>query len=127
MKMSEPRPGLALSALLFLGSTGLLFLMIMRTGPSFGPEETAFLVSAVTGGILAVERLVDYIRRAQPSRRGLTSGEMASLRLQEMERRMAALEAGDDRVADLEARLEFTERLLTEERKGKTMDRTMDR
>lgn len=43
---------------------------------------------------------------------GLTSGRMAAERLAEMEQRLGELEAVQSRVAELEERLDFTERLL---------------
>ena len=43
---------------------------------------------------------------------GLTSGPMAADRLAEMEPRLGDLEAAQSRVAELEDRLDFTERML---------------
>ena len=43
---------------------------------------------------------------------GLTSGQMAADRLAEMEPRLGDLEAAQSRVAELEERLDFTERML---------------
>jgi hypothetical protein len=47
---------------------------------------------------------------------GLTSGEMAAERLHEIEQRLGELESAHARIAELEERLDFTERLLASER-----------
>jgi hypothetical protein len=52
---------------------------------------------------------------------GITSGEMAALRFEEMEQRLAELEASQARVAELEERLEFAERLLAEPAEGRAL------
>jgi hypothetical protein len=69
------------------------------------------IISSVSGGVLAVHQIFDGKVTDGP-RRGLTSGEMAAARFLENERRLDMLESSENRFADLEARLEFAERLL---------------
>ena len=45
---------------------------------------------------------------------GLTTGQMAAERIEELEARVAQLEGGEHRVAELEERLDFTERMLAQ-------------
>ena len=68
---------------------------------------------------LAIYRLVAL--RRQGGTTGLSSGEMAALRFEEMEQRLAELEASQARVAELEERLEFTERFLANQPEEKLL------
>jgi hypothetical protein len=52
---------------------------------------------------------------------GVTSGEMTAVRLEEVEQRLADLEAREARVAELEERLDFAERLLAQQEDGKKL------
>lgn len=45
---------------------------------------------------------------------GLTTGQMAAARIEELEARVAQLEDGERRVLELEERLEFAERLIAQ-------------
>ncbi len=53
-------------------------------------------------------------RMAKDGAFGLTSGEMAAERFQDLEDRVAELEAAQTRMAELEERLDFAERLLAQ-------------
>jgi hypothetical protein len=54
------------------------------------------------------------LRRARLEPVGLSSGEMAAERIHELEQRVADLELGQSRMAELEERLDFAERLLAQ-------------
>lgn len=69
--------------------------------------------------VVAASLLVLAWRRARALKRmGTDTGEVALDRMQEMEHRMAELEMQQQRVAELEERLDFTERLLTQQREA---------
>jgi hypothetical protein len=59
--------------------------------------------------ILGLRRRFALKKRAEM---GVTSGEMTAVRLEEIEQRLADLEAREARVAELEERLDFAERVL---------------
>lgn len=82
------------------------------------PEEelgvsVAVLVSL---GVLAWRR-----HRAQATPPELTTGEVAAQRILELEERVAELEQGQARVLELEERLDFTERLLVQQREAERL------
>jgi hypothetical protein len=72
------------------------------------------MVFGVSGVVLAVRRNV-ALRRSPP---GLTSGEVQVERLADLEARLADLEQVHYRVAELEERLDFSERLLAQQTRG---------
>ncbi len=72
-----------------------------------GAEEELF-------GVVAVSLIVLAIRRRQALRRGIEPAE-ADARIEFLEQRVAELEAGHERMMELEERLDFAERLLTRE------------
>lgn len=53
--------------------------------------------------------------RKQGLSEGLSTGEMAAERIADLEARIAELEMAQSRVADLEERMDFSERLLTQQ------------
>lgn len=75
------------------------------------PEEigvmTTFFLFA--GGVASAR--IWWLRRPE-SAEGLTTGETSLVRLEDLEQRVAELEAERGRLAELEDRLEFSERLL---------------
>lgn len=91
--------------------TGILIAWVYEVNRS----QDAFIFASIVaiGSLVALS-----IRRRFGLRRssagGLTTGEMAAERLAELELRMAELEAGQARVAELEERLDFAERLLAQ-------------
>lgn len=69
------------------------------------------------GGIVAARLWVLRQPEAEPRvlrRPGLTTGEAALNRLDELELRLSEVESLQDRMADLEERLDFSERLLAQ-------------
>jgi hypothetical protein len=72
----------------------------------------AFKVVAGSLLLFAWRRHRALRRRAPAQPVGLTSGEMTAQRLEEMEQRLGELEGAQARVAELEERLDFAERLL---------------
>ncbi len=95
---------------LHLGITGVLVAAAINgfPKPSEG-ETTASLIATVSLVLLGVRRHFAVRKLGKP---GNTTGEMAAERLSELEQRVADLEGVDARVAELEERLDFTERLL---------------
>ena len=73
-----------------------------------GAEEELFLVLAASLALLAIRRRLALRRSGQEQ----VPAESES-RIEELEHRMAELEAGQYRVMELEERLDFAERLLT--------------
>ena len=94
------------------GVTGTLMGVV---GVSGGPEELFPGLAGLSLVVLAVRRRYALRRVERP---GLSTGEMAAERLEELEQRMADLEGAHARVAELEERLEFAERMLLRAAKG---------
>ncbi len=69
-------------------------------------------VATVSSLVLLDIRRRLALRRIE--RRGLTTGEMAAERIAELEQRLAELEGAMGRVAELEERVDFAERLLAQ-------------
>ncbi len=90
--------------------TGLLMGALSEQGGS----DLAVLLTATASVIGLAVRRSWALRKRPPSITGISSGEMAAMRFEEMEQRLNELEASQARVAELEARLEFAERLLAE-------------
>jgi hypothetical protein len=94
--------------LLHVGTTMMLMVAVGVAG-----GEEAIPVVATAGLVaLGVRRHFAMKRMAAVDREGLTSGQMAALRLEEIEQRLAELESVSGRLAELEERLDFAERLL---------------
>lgn len=77
-----------------------------------GDGELIPVVVAVSFVVLGVRRHF-ALRRGAAEPEGLTSGQMATLRLEELEQRLAELEQAHAGIAELEDRLDFAERLLS--------------
>jgi hypothetical protein len=73
------------------------------------PVEMLPVTMGVSMIVLGIRRRFGLKKRAET---GVTSGEMTAVRLEEMEQRLADLEAREARVAELEERLDFAERVL---------------
>lgn len=85
--------------------------MLMAFVGMQGDEEVIPAVIAASLIALGFRRHF-ALKRAPADPEGLSSGQMAALRFEELEQRMADLEHAQSRVAELEERLDFTERLL---------------
>jgi hypothetical protein len=97
--------------LIHAGITAMLMVVAGSAASGGGEEAGISLVVAGSLGLLAW-------RRARAVRRGLVapSGEDRPEGMAELEHRVAQLEAEQGRVLELEERLEFAERLLTQQR-----------
>jgi hypothetical protein len=78
---------------------------------SDGPEEMYPLLAGASLMMLAVRR---WLARREPGGAGETTGEVppAAVRLADLEQRVAELESVQERIFELEERLDFSERLL---------------
>jgi hypothetical protein len=72
-------------------------------------EGFVLLILAASTVLLGVRRQLALRKRAQLPE---TTGEVAGLRVEELESRVAELEQGQARMQELEERLDFAERLL---------------
>ena len=90
---------------------GVTVMLMAFVGMMDGPEELFPLMTAGSLVLLAIRRKVG-LKRADAV--GLTSGQMAAARLEELEQRMGDLESAHSRILELEERLDFTERLLAQ-------------
>lgn len=90
---------------------GVTICLMGFVGVSHGPDE---LFPALTGASLLVLAIRRKIALRSGATAGLTTGEAAAERIAELEARVEYLEAGQGRVEELAERLDFTERLLTE-------------
>jgi len=84
-----------------------------------GPAQDVILFSVAGASLLifAVRRRLG-LKRLQSEPAGLTSGQMQVARIEELEGRMADLEAAQVRILELEERLDFAERLLAQQSLG---------
>lgn len=84
-----------------------------------GPEVFAgFVVPGVSLALLAIRRRLAFRRGGLE-----TTGEAAAAHVAELEHRVADLEAGQDRILELEERLDFAERLLARHRDPAALER----
>lgn len=81
--------------------------------PGGNSEPLLFGVAGSSILLFAVRRHL-ALKRAATEPAGLTTGQMAATRIEELEERLAHLEAGEARMAELEERLDFAERLLAQ-------------
>jgi hypothetical protein len=95
--------------------TGIIAAVVDSSIPGPGGERLILGVVATSFIVFAIRRRL-ALRRAAKAPVGLSSGEMAAERLDEIDQRLAELESAHSRIAELEERLDFTERLLTSER-----------
>jgi hypothetical protein len=91
-----------------LGVTAMFMAFVAMSN---GPEE---LFPVLAGGSLLVLAVRRRIALKSGERMGITTGEMAALRIAELEQRVAELEAAQAEVAELAERLDFAERLLAQ-------------
>lgn len=99
-----------------------LTIQAVLTGVALGIANSAFSGSiaeilswkfvGISVVILAVRRHRNLLRLRAEEFAGMTSGPVAAERLADLESRMAALEQSEARVAELEERLDFAERML---------------
>jgi len=77
-------------------------------------EEVALpMIFGTSAILLAVRR--HYALKRLAATEGLSTGEMAAERIADLEARVADLEMAQSRVAELEERMDFSERLLTQQ------------
>lgn len=76
-----------------------------------GPIIGVFIVSLV---VLGVRRHFALRRQSSSLENGLSTGQMAAARLEEVEQRLGELDSAHARISELEERLDFTERLLAQ-------------
>jgi hypothetical protein len=77
------------------------------------PEEMFPIVAAASLVVLGVRRHFG-LKRLAKDQEGLSSGQMTALRLEELEQRLTELDVANARIAELEERVDFTERLLAQ-------------
>lgn len=84
-------------------------------GVSNGPEEMYPLLTGASLLMLAVRR---SLARREPGATGVITGEVppAAVRIADLEQRVAELESVQERIFELEERLDFSERLLAQGR-----------
>ncbi len=92
---------------------GITFALAVAAASTMRSQEE-FGIGVVVAGSLAV--LAWRRARAVRNAPGMTTGEAQVERVAELEERVAELEARQGRVLELEERLDFAERLLTQER-----------
>ena len=92
---------------------GVTAMFMAFIGVSDGPEEVMPLIAAGSLVLLGVRRH-GAMKRLAAGSDGLTTGQMTATRIDDMEQRLAELEAVQGRIAELEERLDFAERLLAQ-------------
>jgi hypothetical protein len=90
---------------------GVTAMLLAFVGVSGGANELYPVMIGASLLVLGVRRAI-ALRTVE--RRGLSTGEMTADRIAELELRMGDLEAAQSRVAELEERVDFTERLLAQ-------------
>lgn len=99
-----------LDLLIHLGVTlGILGLVASATHP--GDQRGSLQIGVATASLIVLAIRRHFAAKNRPAG-GLTTGEMAAARMEELESRMEQLESAQARVAELEERLDFAERLL---------------
>lgn len=89
-------------------------IFLAEAGPTNGEDAMVPLVFGASAMVFAVRRKI-ALRKQPPA---LTTGEVEAERLAEIEARVADLEQVHYRVAELEERLDFSERLLAQQARG---------
>lgn len=87
---------------------------ILMVGAAGSDEEMVLAMVFGTSAVVLAIRRQRALR--QMTQEGLSTGEMTAERLAELEARVAELELAQDRVALLEERMDFSERLLVQNR-----------
>lgn len=80
------------------------------------PVIVASLITLVAGAVLIFRGVVGraIARRIEGTPIGLTTGQMAAERIEDLEARVAQFESIETRMLELEERLDFTERMLAQ-------------
>ena len=89
---------------------GVTVMLLAFIGISDGPEELMPLITAASLITLGIRR--KRALAADTRDGGLSTGQMATTRIEELEQRVAELEGAQSRLFELEERLDFAERLL---------------
>lgn len=110
--MSWFRKHLGLDGFDLVVHVGVTCMLMVWVSMSRGPEE---MFPVITGASLIVLGIRRAIALRSSGRTGLTTGEMEAERIAELEQRVAELEAAQVHVADLAERLDFAERLLSQQ------------
>jgi hypothetical protein len=108
--MTGLRKYLGLDLVDLLIHAGVTTMLVAFVGVSDGPEEIMPIIVAASLVALGIRRHWALKREAV----GLTTGQMAATRIEELEERVAQLESSEARVAELEERVDFAERLLAQ-------------
>lgn len=108
--MSGFRRYLGIDPIDFLIQAGVTAMLMAFVGMTDGPEEIMPLIVASSLVVLGVRRHWALRRESV----GLTTGQMAATRIGELEDRVGQLEGAEARVAELEERIDFAERLLAQ-------------
>ncbi len=98
--------------LIHVSVTGMIMIIAESASRDAGSEGAIAAVVAVSLGLLAWRRKRALERRGP----GTDTDPGSSNRLYDLENRVADLEAAQGRVLELEERLDFTERLLAQQR-----------
>lgn len=93
--------------------TGFILGFIDSSGFGRVQEGMMFGVAGASLVLLSIRRRL-ALKRAANSPPGLTTGQMAAARLEDLEARVGQLEAAEVRIVELEERLDFAERMLAQ-------------
>jgi hypothetical protein len=100
---------------LFLG-------VLMSEGIGFDEEVGVGIFFTLFFGGIAAARIW-WLRRPEDPKAGLTTGEAQMTRLEELEMRMMEMESMHQRLAEVEDRLDFSERLLASSSQRQPLER----
>lgn len=92
--------------------TGLVMGFVSSTMPHPAADGPMLLVAGASVVVYAIRRHRALLSMGPEI--GLTTGQMAAARIEELEARVAQLEVGENRLMELEERLDFTERMLAQ-------------
>lgn len=93
--------------------TGLAMGFVDQTASGSAADGLMFAIPAASALVLAWRRSRG-LKHAALAPPGLTTGQMAAARIEELEQRVAELESTSFRMTELEERLDFAERLLAQ-------------
>jgi membrane protein implicated in regulation of membrane protease activity len=86
-------------------------LMVVVDSASMGPQSDGVMALVVAASLVALA-----YRRTRAMRRSMAQDQGDRERVQELEARVADLEAGQSRMLELEERVDFAERMLSQQR-----------
>lgn len=110
----EKATGLSWFDLLLHGFVTIALTMALAESAGGGSEDVIIPVGfAVSAVVLGIRR---HFAMRRLGRGGPTTGEVESMRVEDLEARILDLELGAARVVELEERLDFAERLLAQHR-----------